>query len=234
MSKMIHKFENHYIVCGGGETGRPVLIELFENGEKAVLIEMDESAIESCKAVIKNLMYIQGDVTDDENLIAAGIEKAAGVIICLPLDKDNLYVTMTSRMLNPKVRIVSRIINQELRPKIIKAGADRVVSPDAIGALRMASIMIRPTVVDFLDSMLRSGTSQYRIHQITISPNSQAVGKTIAESGLKDKYGLLILGTQRPDNNIDLNPHPTFVLKEGMTLIVMGMSDDIVRAKRVY
>jgi len=234
MSKMIHKLEDHYIVCGGGETGRPVLIELFDNGEKAVLIEMDESAIESCKAVIKNLMYIQGDVTDDENLIAAGIEKAAGVIICLPLDKDNLYVTMTSRMLNPKVRIVSRIINQELRPKIIKAGADRVVSPDAIGALRMAYIMIRPTVVDFLDSMLRSGTSQYRIHQITISPNSQAVGKTIAESGLKDKYGLLILGTQRPDNNIDLNPHPTFVLKEGMTLIVMGMSDDIVRAKRVY
>jgi voltage-gated potassium channel len=234
MNKMIHKLEDHYIVCGGGETGRPVLVELFENGEKAVLIETDESAIESCKAVIKNLMYIQGDVTDDDNLVAAGIENAAGVIICLPVDKDNLYVTMTSRMLNPKVRIVSRIVNQELRPKIIKAGADRVVSPDAIGALRMASIMIRPTVVDFLDSMLKSGPSQYRIHQITISENSEAVGKTIAESGLKDKFGLLILGTRKANNEIDLNPHPTFVLNEGMTLIVMGTSDDIGKAKSVY
>jgi voltage-gated potassium channel len=234
MSKMIHKLEDHYIVCGGGETGRPVLVELFENGEKAVLIEADENTIEGCKASIKNLLYIQGDVTDDDNLIAAGIEKAAGVIICLPVDKDNLYVTMTSRMLNPKVRIVSRIINQSLRPKIIKAGADRVVSPDAIGALRMASIMIRPTVVDFLDSMLRSGPSRYRIHQITISQNSHAIGKTIAESGLKDKFGLLILGTRRPDNDIDLNPHPTFVLKEGMTLIVMGMSDDVARARSAY
>jgi len=147
---------------------------------------------------------------------------------------DNLYVTMTSRMLNPKVRIVSRIVNQGLRPKIIKAGADRVVSPDAIGALRMASIMIRPTVVDFLDSMLKSGFSQYRIHQITISKDSPAVGKTIAESGLKDKFGLLILGTRRPDNDIDLNPHPTFVLKEGMTLIVMGKADEISRAKSLY
>lgn len=234
MNKMIQKLESHYIVCGGGETGRPVLKELFENGEKAVLIEMDDNAIEGCKAVMKDLLYIQGDTTDDENLIAAGIEKAAGVIICLPSDKDNLYVTMTARMLNPKVRIVSRIINQSLRAKIIKAGADRVVSPDAIGALRMASIMIRPTVVDFLDSMLRSGPSQYRINQITISKDSQAVGKTIAESGLKDKHGLLILGTRRPNNEIDLNPHPTFILKEGMTLIVMGMADAIAKAKSSY
>ncbi|MCJ7771974.1 MAG: potassium channel protein [Desulfobacterales bacterium] len=234
MNKMIQKLENHYIVCGGGETGRPVLMELFENGEKAVLIEMDDNAIEGCKAVMKDLLYIQGDTTEDVNLVAAGIEKAAGVIICLPLDKDNLYVTMTARMLNPKVRIVSRMINQSLRAKIIKAGADRVVSPDAIGALRMASIMIRPTVVDFLDSMLRSGPSQYRIHQITISKDSHAVGKTIAQSGLKDTFGLLILGTRKPNNEIDLNPHPTFVLKEGMTLIVMGMADDIAKAKSAY
>ncbi len=234
MLKMIHKLENHYIVCGGGETGRPVLMELFENGEKAVLVEMNDSAIEGCKAVLKNLLYIQGDATDDEHLIAAGIEKAAGVIICLPVDKDNLYVTMTARMLNPTVRIVSRIVNQELQAKIKKAGADRVVSPDAIGALRMASIMIRPTVVDFLDSMLRSGSSRYRIHQITISKDSHAVGKTIAESGLKDKFGLLILGTKTQNNEIDLNPHPTFVIKEGMTLIVMGMTEDITRAKNTY
>lgn len=234
MSKMINKLENHYIVCGGGETGRPVMVELFENGEEAVLIEMDGTAIEGCRAKINNLLYIQGDATDDENLIAAGIEKAAGVIVCLPVDKDNLYVTMTARMINPKVRIVSRIINQGLRAKLIRAGADRVVSPDAIGALRMASIMIRPTVVDFLDSMLRSGPSRYRIHQITISKDSPAVGTTIAESGLKDAFGLLILGTRKPNNEIDLNPHPTFVLHEGMTLIVMGTADDINRAKNTY
>jgi voltage-gated potassium channel len=91
------------------------------------------------------LFYIQGDATEDENLVAAGIENASGIISALPADKDNLYITMTARMLNKKIRIVSRMIDQKLEPKLKMAGADRVVSPNTIGALRMASEMIRPT-----------------------------------------------------------------------------------------
>lgn len=181
---------------------------------------------------MENLLYIKGDATDDQNLLSAGIEKAAGIIIALPSDKDNLYITMTARMLNKKIRIISRMTNQKLRPKLKKAGANSVVSPNSIGALRMASEMIRPAAVDFLDSMLHSKGTHLRIHQITISEKSAALGKKISESGIKNKFDLLILGVRQRGGEIEFNPSPSMVLKDGITLIVMGEVDNIVRAKK--
>ncbi len=231
MDKQIKKLNNHYIVCGGGETGCPLLEELVKNREQVVLIELDEKNIERC-SLIENLLYIKGDATDDQNLLAAGIERAAGIIIALPSDKDNLYITMTARMLNKKIRIISRMTDQKLRPKLKKAGANSVVSPNSIGALRMASEMIRPAAVDFLDSMLRSKGTHLRIHQITISEKSAALGKKIDESGIKDKFDLLILGSRQRGGEIEFNPSPSMVLKDGITLIVMGKVDNIIRAKK--
>ena len=231
MEKLISKMEGHYIVCGGGETGRPVLAELLKNQEPVVVVEMDEANIERCQT-LGAIPYIKGDATEDENLIAAGIERANGVIISLPSDKDNLYVTMSARMLNQRIRIISRMVDKTLEPKLKKAGADGVVSPNTIGALRMASEMIRPTVVDFLDSMLRSSRGDLRIHQIVIGKDSALVGKKIMESGLKDKFDLLILGAKNQNQEIDFNPPPSYQLMEGMTLIIMGEVGNIVRAKR--
>ncbi|MBU4344926.1 MAG: potassium channel protein [Proteobacteria bacterium] len=231
MDKQIKKLNNHYIVCGGGETGCPLLEELIKNREQVVLVELDEKNIERCSRV-ENLLYVKGDATDDQNLLAAGIERAAGIIIALPSDKDNLYITMTARMLNKNIRIISRMTNQKLMPKLKKAGADSVVSPNFIGALRMASEMIRPAAVDFLDSMLRSRKHHLRIHEITVSARSNAVGKKISESGIKDKFNLLVLGTKQNSKEIEFNPSPSQVLEEGMTLIVMGEVDDIARARK--
>ena len=123
------------------------------------------------------------------------------------------------------------MVDQNLKPKLEKAGADSVVSPNNIGALRMASEMIRPTVVDFLDSMLRSSQGNLRIHQITVSENSGYVGKNIDESGIKDKFDLLILGAKHHSQEIEFNPSPLQILKEGMTLIVMGEVDNIAKAR---
>ena len=231
MDKQIKKLNNHYIVCGGGKTGCPLLEELVKSREQVVLIELDEKNIERCSQ-IENLLYIKGDATDDQNLLSAGIERAAGIIIALPSDKDNLYITMTARMLNKKIRIISRMTNQKLRPKLKKAGANSVVSPNSIGALRMASEMIRPAAVDFLDSMLRSKKTNLRIHQITISEKSAVLGKKISESGIKDKFDLLILGARQRGGEIEFNPSPSMALKEGITLIVMGDVDNIARAKK--
>jgi voltage-gated potassium channel len=231
MLKEIQKLKNHYIVCGAGETGRLVLEELIKNNETAVLIEQDEENIERCKA-IGDILYVQGDATDDENLFGAGIENAAGIIISLPSDKDNLFVTMSARMHNRQIRIISRMIDQKLEPKLKKAGADSVVSPNFIGAMRMASEMIRPTVVYFLDKMLRSGRGDLRVHQITVSAHSRVVGKTLIESGLKDKYGLLVLAARYDREEIVFNPSPNHSLKVGTTLIVMGAVDKIAQAKK--
>lgn len=233
MEKQIAKLSNHYIVCGGGETGRHVLTELLKNREQVVLIEHSEENIERCKS-IGELLYIKGDATDDQNLLTAGIEKASGIVITLSSDKDSLYVTMTARMLNKQARIISRMIDPSIEPKLRKAGANQVVSPNYIGGLRMASEMLRPTVVNFLDSMLRSSQGNLRIHQITVTENSAVEGKKLGYSGLKDKYNLLVLGAKQDLGEIKFNPSPDQELNKGMTLIVMGDVDDIARARKIF
>ena len=233
MEKQIAKLEDHYIVCGGGETGRHVLAELIKNKEQVVLIEQDEEMINRCRS-LGELLYVKGDATDDENLVTAGIERAAGIIICLASDKDALYVTMTARMLNKSARIISSMIDQKLEPKLKKAGANSVVSPNFIGGLRMASEMIRPTVVDFLDSMLRSRQGNLRIHEIRISKNSHALATKINESGLQDRYHLLVLGARHHDKEIAFNPAPSTILEEGMALIVMGDIENIAKARKAF
>ena len=233
MAKQINKLSDHYIVCGGGETGTGVIAELSINNETVVLIEEDPERIQRCKSIC-DLLYIQGDATDDENLISAGIDRAAGIVISLPSDKDTLYVTMTARMLNKRIRIISRITNQRLEPKLKKAGANAVVCPNAIGALRMASEMIRPAAVDFLDRMLRSSRGNLRIHELTVSENSSFNQKEIRQCALKERYGLLVLGAKYKGSEIEFNPPPTRVLMAGTTLIVMGAVEEIARAQNSF
>lgn len=230
MEKRIAKLSGHYIVCGIGHTGRHVLEELITNRAQIVLIEQDQETIERCRS-LGELFYVNGDATDDANLIAAGIERASGIIICLPSDKDTLYVTMTARMINPSIRIISSMTEQAIEPKLVKAGADKVVSPNFIGGLRMASEMIRPMVVDFLDHMLRSSQGNIRIHEIRISEKSPVVEKKISESGIRDKYDLLVLAIKRVTNEMEFNPSPQCFIEAGMTLIVMGEVDNIARAR---
>lgn len=233
MEKEISKLSNHYIVCGGGETGRPVIAELVMNGEPVVLIEQSEEIIERCKE-IGDLLYIQGDAADDASLAAAGIDKAAGIIVTLSSDKDNLFTTMSARMLNSRVRIISKVISKSLEPKMRRAGANSVVSPNYIGALRMASEMIRPAAVNFLDSMLRSSKGNLRIHQINVSDQSPLAGKTLMEGGLEQDHELLVLGVRYRNREMEFNPSPQLLLEKGMTLIVMGEVDNIARVRRKY
>jgi voltage-gated potassium channel len=230
MEKKINALSDHYIVCGGGETGLPLAIELVTSKADVVLIEQDPVVIEQNRH-LKKLYIVHGDATDDKNLIAAGIERATGITICLPSDNDNLYITMTARMLNSNARIISRMTNSQLKPKLLKAGATSVVSPNAIGALRMASEMIRPEAVEFLDNMLRSERGDLRISQISIDQSSFLSGKTIMKSGLRDQFNLLVLGVRRSDGEFEFRPPSSYILEAGMTLIVMGDFDNIDRAR---
>ncbi|MBW1892269.1 MAG: potassium channel protein [Deltaproteobacteria bacterium] len=230
MKKQINKIKNHYIVCGGGRTGTPLLEELIKSGEEVVLIELDTKKLDSFNK-IDGLLSVEGDATDDQNLMDAGIEKAAGILITLPSDKDNLFVTMSARMLNKKIRIITRMNDQKLEAKMKKAGANSVVSPDSIGAMRMASEILRPTVVNFLDTMLRSKQGVLRIHELNVSDHSTLAGKKISESGLKDKFELLILGLKENNQDIIFNPLSSHILETDTKLIVLGKVADIARLK---
>jgi voltage-gated potassium channel len=234
MEKAIQKLNDHYIVCGGGETGRPVITELIKNNEQVVLIEQSDESIEKCKLLWEGLLYVKGDAADDANLILAGISRAKGVIVSLPSDKDNLFTTMSARMLNSRIRIISRVTDTGLEAKMRRAGANGIVSPNLIGALRMASEMIRPTAVDFLDSMLRSSQGNLRIHEINVSEKSGLTNKNIMEAGLKENYALLVLGIRDKNKVVEFNPSPTRALEAGDTLIVMGEVENITRARHKY
>ena len=234
MEKKIQKLKDHYIICGGGQTGRPVLAELIDNREPVVLIEQDPDTIERCKNQWEDLLYILGDAADDANLKAAGIERSKGVIVSLASDKDNLFTTMSARMLNSRIRIVSRVIDTALEAKMRRAGANAIVSPNYIGALRMASEMIRPAAVDFLDSMLRSSRGNLRIHEVSIAADSTWVDKSIIDAGLQQKYELLVLGIRNNRQEIEFNPPPTHVLAAGETLIVMGEVENITRVRHKF
>jgi voltage-gated potassium channel len=234
MEKKIQKLRDHYIVCGGGQTGRPVLAELIVNGENVVLIEQSEEIIQRCKSTWENLLYVMGDASDDANLRAAGIENAKGIIISLASNKDNLFTTMSARMLNSRIRIISRVTDTSLEAKMRRAGANSIVSPNYIGALRMASEMIRPAAVDFLDSMLRSTRGNLRIHEIGIAEKSPLMGKNIIDAGLKQKFNLLVLGIRNANKEIEFNPEPERMLANGETLIVMGEVENITRARHKY
>jgi voltage-gated potassium channel len=232
MENNINSLSGHYIVCGGGETGFPLAVELVTSKANVVLIEQDNGVIERARQV-RGLYHVHGDATDDKNLIAAGIERATGITICLPSDNDNLYITMTARMLNSTARIISRMTNSRLKPKLLKAGATSVVSPNAIGALRMASEMLRPAAVEFLDNLLRSERGELRIHQVTVSRGSPLAGKPIIESGLRDQFNLLLLGVRHGDGEFEYRPPSSFVMEAGMTLIVLGDIENINRAREM-
>jgi voltage-gated potassium channel len=232
MENKIKALTGHYIVCGGGETGFPLAVELVTSKASVVLVDNDNRVIDQARQV-KGLYHVHGDATDDKNLIAAGIERATGITICLPSDNDNLYITMTARMLNAKARIISRMTNSRLKPKLLKAGATSVVSPNSIGALRMASEMLRPAAVEFLDNLLRSERGELRIHQVAVSSGSPLVGKPILQSGLRDQFNLLLLGVRYKNGEFEYRPPSSFVMEAGMTLIVLGDIENINRAREM-
>ncbi|MEW5735122.1 MAG: potassium channel protein [Thermodesulfobacteriota bacterium] len=233
MEKRIAKMSRHFIVCGSGQTGRHVLEELVKNKEDVVLVEADTRNIEQTRALVGDIPYIEGDATEDKNLLLAGIKEAAGVVVALPSDKDTLYVTMSARMLNPKVRIISRMTDLAIESKLRKAGADSVVSPNFIGGLRMASELIRPTAVSFLDRMLRTSQKTLRVHEIVIKEHSPLCHKAIKDCHLKQDYDLMILGVQVPGTTeITFNPPPDLVLNPGATLVVMGDVEKISELRK--
>lgn len=230
MRKRIEDLAGHYIVCGGGETGRHVVAELQETGRPFVLLELGGDRLAKYKET-GDILCIQADATEDDVLLAAGIERAVGLISSLPADKDNLLLVITARQLNPKLRIISRCIDLDNRKKLLKAGADSVVSPNMIGGMRMASEMLRPAVVTFLDTMLRDRRG-IRFENIRIPPGHALVGKTLAEANFPALADVNIVATRESETaEFVYNPRGKLALKSGMELVAIGSATEIEKIR---
>ncbi len=228
MRKMIDKLSEHIIVCGAGRTGGHIVHELCEARWPFVVIDNDVERINRCQdAEDVSIDHIIDDATDDAVLLSAGIEKAAGIVAALPQDKDNLYVVLTARGLNQKLRIVTKAVDFRAAPKLRAAGADSVVNVNQIGGLRLASEMIRPQVVTFLDKMVRDKDKTLRFEELTIGGGSPLVGKQLASADLREARNLLIVAAYDAQGAYTYSPGPKFVLEEAMTLIVLGETDAV-------
>lgn len=221
--RRIKKMEDHYVICGAGSTGIHVVREMDQVGQKVVIIDINEEVVESIRKEFKNILILKGDATIEKMLDQANLKTAKGLVVALSNDKDNLFVTLTARLNNPKLLIVSRSIDLNMHDKLIMAGANYVVSPNFIGGMRMASEILRPNVVSFLDKMLRGADKSIRINESIIPSNFKYAGKTLEELKLYEHCGVNILGIKNEKSpGYHYNPGPQFLLNEGDVLLFIG------------
>ena len=232
MEKQLDKLKNHIFLCGIGETGWHIAVELFQTKTPTVIIDYSEERCDRFVNEIGEIPYICGDATEDDILYKAGLERAAGLITALTADRDNLFVTITARQLsnrqNAKLRIVSRVVNLAAEAKLRKAGADEVVSPNQIGGMHMVSSMIRPTVVTFMDKMMHMHDRVLRIEEVELKDTSSVIGKTLAECAIRKRHDLSVIAINDTNSGEYLyNPDPQITLRQGMVLICLGEVESI-------
>jgi len=232
MERLVRKLRDHFIVCGAGETGKHVIVELLQTKRPLVAVDQDEAAMKRLSEGVE-LPYIVGDCTEEEVLTEAGIERASGLCCALPTDKDNLFLVVTARALNPRLRIVARAVDERAVGKLRGAGADSVVSTNLIGGLRVVSELVRPTVVTFLDTMLRERGGAHRFEELSVSADSPLAGKTLSEAKLNRGCSLLAVAVRRPgEANFSYAPGGDAVLEPGSTVVVLAEAEDIPRARK--
>ncbi len=235
MRQAIAKLEGHYIVCGAGTTGIHIIEEFIQCHVSFVVVDRSRHRLtelqERFETPQRRFLHIVGDATDDHVLEEAGIERCVGIIAALSEDKDNLFVTVSASSLNPKARIIAKCIDVSAKPKLIRAGARAVVSPTQIGGLRLASEAIRPTVVEFLDLMLRDPTQNLRIEEVTIPESSALVGLPIRETSIRQRTKGLIIAVRFSDGRFAYNPEPALVLEQGATLVVLAETKEMKKLR---
>ncbi|MDH3222499.1 MAG: potassium channel protein [Gemmatimonadota bacterium] len=233
MSKQLADLTGHVIVCGGGRTGRQVVAELEEAREPFVVIEIDEDRLERVAAEFPDAIVVHGDATHDQVLREAGIERAVGLLSCLKNDTENLFVCLSARSLSPGLTVVARAYEEEAMAKMYKAGADHVISPNVTGAIQMASVLVRPSVVSFLDVATRAPHLALRLEQARVAPDSPLAGRTLSEAQIPQNIGLIVIAVRKSEDQdgFVFNPMGTTFLEPGNELIVLGTADQVENLK---
>jgi voltage-gated potassium channel len=223
MTRAVEEMSDHYIVCGAGNAGRAVLVELTATKRPTVAIEADLGRAQRAEHDFPMVPVLVGDSTNDELLMQAGVARARGIVICLDDDRDSLVATVTARQLNAQARIVARATDDKGRARIKAAGADAVIAPSQIGGMRMASEMVRPSVVGFLDAMLRDRQHSLRIEEVEIPEGSALAGRRVGDIDFRSHANLLLLAIHEPrGGSYVYNPRADYEVIGGSQMIVMG------------
>lgn len=232
VQKKIHQLEGHTIVCGYGRNGKQSVAKLKKFNKPLVVIENNDDRIEEIEK--DKLLYIKGDATKDEVLKNAEVGTAASLITALPSDADNLYVVLSTRQLNKKIKIVSRASEDSSDSKLRIAGADNVIMPDKLGGDHMASLLVTPDIVEFVDKLAVDPDNATHLKEIAIEDlPDEYQSKSISDLDFRKKTGCTIIGYKTPDNEYIVNPESNTQLEPDSKLIVLGRTEQIAKLNRI-
>lgn len=220
VEKKLKDLKGHFIVCGYGRMGKVIARELEHERLQFVVIEKHEILLDADQK--EEMLIVQGDATKDELLKKVGVERAQCLISVLPTDAENLYVVLSARGLNSKLLIVARAGEEGSEQKLIRAGADRVVSPYYIGGLRIAHAVLKPAVVDFIEFATKSGNIALQIEEIIVQRSSKLAGNNLDQCGIGRELGIIIVAIKQENGEMKFNPNFRTVIEPGDTLIAVG------------
>jgi voltage-gated potassium channel len=225
MTREIEQMSDHVVVCGWGRIGRRAATDLAAAGRDVVVIDRDEAVRDS------PLPFVVGDATDDAVLAAAGLDRASTLIAVLNGDSDNVYLTLSARALRPDIFIIARARVESAEARLMQAGADRVVNPQAIGGARVAALTLQPHVVEFLDVVMHDGSLEFRLEEVRVPVASPLVGRSIRDANIREATGAMVMGLREADGTFLANPGPEIVLSPDQVLIGIGTPPQLAALK---
>jgi voltage-gated potassium channel len=231
MYKDINKLYGHYIVCGAGRVGAGVIRDISRSGHDLVVIEGDEGIAD--RLLAQGQLVLMGDATSEDVLRAAGIERARGIVCAVSSDPDNLYITLTARDLNKDLRIVARANDEAAVNRLLKAGANKVVSPALTGSTRMAQMLLRPAVADFLDLATMTERLELEMEQVEIGQDSPFIGHPLKETGIRSEHGVIVIAIRRADGAMIFNPFADTIIEERDELVALGSHSSLETLERM-
>jgi len=225
MEREIAKLKGHYIICGAGRVGRTVARELLTRGQSCIFIERDANRAQW--AINEKIPVIVGNASSEENLKQAHIDRAQGFVAAVSSDAENLYIVLTARGFRSDLKIIARASEEEATSKLLRAGASQVISPYYFVGHRIAQLLLRPNVLDFIDAAFGTERLDVEISEVEIHPKSALVGKTLADALIREQAGVIILGLKPADGAMLFNPAPDTPIRPNDNLIVIGADPQI-------
>lgn len=233
VQQKINKLKNHTVVCGYGRNGKQAVKKLSNFKMPCVVIEKDKELLEELER--NNILFIEGDATDDEALEKASLENAKSLITALPSDADNLFVVLSARQLNEEMTIISRASNESSYKKLKIAGATNIIMPDKIGGMHMASLVVTPDLVEFVDRLTILDETSPNLEEISINDlPSELLNKTILDLDLRNTTGCTVIGFKTKDDEYVINPEASTILTPDSNLIVLGRPVQIQKLRQIF
>ena len=223
--RMLDDLTDHFIVCGYGRIGAIIVEELRRQHVPYVVIERNHDRVQA--VMDTGGLAVEADASSEEVLTRLGIARARGFIAAVGTDAENVYAVLTARVLRPDLYIIGRAETEDAERKLLRAGANRVVSPYRIGARELAQTALRPAVVDFFELATRAGNLELSIEQVAIGADSPLAGQSIIDANVRQRYGLIVVGIQRTSGKMEFNPPGDAVMHAGDQLVVLGRTDGL-------